>query len=751
MRKTYLIFTFIFFASWAWAQDVIVFDDKSKLIDIASSAYFFKDTSHQLTIQEVSAPTFQAQFQQTKQSIPDFGVNSHPVWCRITVKNLTNEKCFLSIRNALLDTLTLYKPTDSTFSIVQTGSTMPSSAREVSTNIFVLELSDQPETKTFFFRVITSRNLVLPMRVGHKDQIWLMIMNHYWIDALFFGLLTALILFNLFIYISSRSIAYLYYVVFVAGVCINAFDYMGYTSLFIPSLRHFSSSYVLFNTLIGILASILFSMSFLDTARHTPRLHLILKLFLGLFAVLILLDLTQFMPKYLLIRSFNFLILFFTFFTFYAGVQVYRQKYLPALYYILSCSLMLLSITSLVLVVFNLLPPLPILPYQLQIGTTWQMLFLSFALSQRAVFFEKGKMQLQAKLLSDLQEKERTISEQNAQLEAKVMERTQEIQVKQDEIIAQNEELSSQQEETLNQQKIIEEKNKTLTLMNKKMAANEAVLRKAYQKITDNQKEIANKNEELKKYSENLEEQIQERTQQITQTNAELVKQNSQLEQFAFITAHNLRAPVARLLGLASILDTKNIQNPDNAFVVEKMVFVSYELETVIKDLNVILEIKKGINEIVEKVKFSEKLSKVSAILQHQIAESNAKIEADFSEADDIQSVSPYLESIIYNLVSNAIKYRSSKRTPLIRLKTEIKADKILLTITDNGLGMNLSEHKTKIFGLYKRFHDHVEGKGLGLYLIKTQAESLGGGVTVESTLGEGTTFYVSLNINHLG
>lgn len=287
--------------------------------------------------------------------------------------------------------------------------------------------------------------------------------------------------------------------------------------------------------------------------------------------------------------------------------------------------------------------------------------------------------------------------------------------------------------------------------MNKKMAANEAVLRKAYQKITDNQKEIANKNEELKKYSENLEEQIQERTQQITQTNAELVKQNSQLEQFAFITAHNLRAPVARLLGLASILDTKNIQNPDNAFVVEKMVFVSYELETVIKDLNVILEIKKGINEIVEKVKFSEKLSKVSAILQHQIAESNAKIEADFSEADDIQSVSPYLESIIYNLVSNAIKYRSSKRTPLIRLKTEIKADKILLTITDNGLGMNLSEHKTKIFGLYKRFHDHVEGKGLGLYLIKTQAESLGGGVTVESTLGEGTTFYVSLNINHLG
>jgi signal transduction histidine kinase len=745
MKKIHLIFIFLFITPWAWAQEVVVFDGKNQLIDISSFAYFFRDTTHLLTINEISAPIFQTRFQKTTQSIPDFGVSPHPVWCRVTVKNLTGETCFLSIKNALLDTLTLYKPTESSFATIQNGAYIPATQREIPTNIFVLELSDQSAEKTFFFRIITSRNMALPMRIGIKDQIWQLLISYYWIDVLFFGLLVGLILFNLFIYFSSRNVTYLYYVISVIGTFINIFDYLGYTSIFTPALRPLFTQYVLFNTIIAIFAYILFSVSFLNTSKHTPRLHLILKVFFIIFAFLFLLDFTYFIPKYLLIRCFNFVFLAFSCVIFYAGIQVYKKKFSPAFYYALACSLMFLSVTSIVLVTLSIIPPLPILPYQLQIGTSWQMLFLSFALSERIHFLEKEKLNKQAKLLSNLQEKERIISEQNAQLEHRVRERTLELQTKQDEIIAQNEELNSQQEETMHQQKVIEETNKTLMLLNKKMTSNEAVLRKAYQKIADTQKEVAHKNEELKKYSEDLEAQIQERTQQITQTNAELVKQNSQLEQFAFITAHNLRAPVARLLGLASILDTQNPQNPDNTFVVEKMVFVAYELEAVIKDLNVILEIKKGINEIVEPLKFSEKLKKVCGILQNQITESKAIIKSDFSAIDDVQSVSPYIESIIYNLVSNAIKYRSTKRTPIISLKTTIIDDKIMLAVADNGLGMNLSEHKSKIFGLYKRFHDHVEGKGLGLYLIKTQAESLGGSVAVESTLDAGTTFYISL------
>jgi signal transduction histidine kinase len=173
------------------------------------------------------------------------------------------------------------------------------------------------------------------------------------------------------------------------------------------------------------------------------------------------------------------------------------------------------------------------------------------------------------------------------------------------------------------------------------------------------------------------------------------------------------------------------------------MVIVAYELESVIKDLNIILDIKKGINQNIEQVKFSEKTKKVMALLENQIQESKAKIEVDFSQIDTIQSVSPYVESILYNLLSNAIKYRNPKKVPIIKVKTEVQADYVVLSVADNGLGIDLETNKGKIFTLYRRFHDHVEGKGLGLYLIKTQIETLGGKVEIASKLGEGTTFYI--------
>lgn len=112
-------------------------------------------------------------------------------------------------------------------------------------------------------------------------------------------------------------------------------------------------------------------------------------------------------------------------------------------------------------------------------------------------------------------------------------------------------------------------------------------------------------------------------------------------------------------------------------------------------------------------------------------------------KAPKIRSVKPYVESVLQNLLSNAIKYRHPDRVASIRLSTHPVDDYICLTVTDNGLGIDTALYKEKVFTLYPRFHTHVDGKGLGLYLVKTQILALGAKIELESQVGEGTVFKV--------
>lgn len=221
--------------------------------------------------------------------------------------------------------------------------------------------------------------------------------------------------------------------------------------------------------------------------------------------------------------------------------------------------------------------------------------------------------------------------------------------------------------------------------------------------------------------------------------NKMLVEQNLQLEQFAFIAAHNLRAPLARILGLAHILEISN-DPKESETIIGKIVASTRDLDSVIGDLNTILDIRKHTSNLRD-VNLTETLTRVTKTLEREFEETRAKLIVDLTEADTVTAVSPYIESILYNLLSNAIKYRHPDRTPEIQVKTSLTREHICLNVSDNGLGIDLTQHKNHMFNLYKRFHLHMEGKGLGLYLIKTQMLSLGGKVDVESQPGTGTSF----------
>lgn len=309
----------------------------------------------------------------------------------------------------------------------------------------------------------------------------------------------------------------------------------------------------------------------------------------------------------------------------------------------------------------------------------------------------------------------------------------------------QNESLNQQKKENMRQRDFINFQNIELKETNETLQVREKELREALDKIRKNKVLITQQNARLKNYNSNLEKWVKIRTEELSKKNLELVDYNQQLEQFNFITAHNLRAPIANILGLSHIiLEDFKLEDHIKLFV-DKIALSARQLDQVIIDLNEILEIKKSILKISEEIHLGNITRRTLEMLDSVIKSSKGQINYDYAAFSKLSSVAIYWESILYNLISNALKYRDKNRPPQINLRTCIENDQAVLIVEDNGLGIDLERFGKDIFGLYKRFHPEMGGKGLGLHLVKLQIESMGGNISVKSKVGEGTTFYLKI------
>ncbi|GHA59390.1 ATP-binding protein [Pontibacter akesuensis] len=223
----------------------------------------------------------------------------------------------------------------------------------------------------------------------------------------------------------------------------------------------------------------------------------------------------------------------------------------------------------------------------------------------------------------------------------------------------------------------------------------------------------------------------------------ELQTKNRRLEDFAHIITHNLRSPLSNMKGLYNLYQAEPSQKVASE-VMSRMHVVVENMSETIHDLNLLL--KSALDQQTDgAADVAEALRKQEQNLQPVIAESNATIRTELAVlAFPVSKV--YLESIMHNLLSNALKYRDESREPEILVKTWENDATVFLSVSDNGLGMNMENVGSKIFGLYQTFHQKKESKGLGLYLTKMQVESLGGRIMVESEQGLGTTFTVQLH-----
>lgn len=259
--------------------------------------------------------------------------------------------------------------------------------------------------------------------------------------------------------------------------------------------------------------------------------------------------------------------------------------------------------------------------------------------------------------------------------------------------------------------------------------------------IVQNREKISELFKEVEKKNQILEDQKSE----LQSLSQDLIKQNHELERFAYVASHDLRSPGVNLIALLQLYEESEEEEEKNNLM-DIIKEVADNLIVKLDDLIEMLRSKHESYAVHEQLNFKQVYSQVVKNLSADIKKSNVTLNYDFSEAPSIKYPKSYLESILQNLITNAIKYRSQKRAPQISVKTFTNNGRIFMEVRDNGLGIDLKKHGENIFGIYQTFHSNTNSKGVGLYITKAQVVAMGGTIEVESIPDQGTTFTINFN-----
>jgi len=221
--------------------------------------------------------------------------------------------------------------------------------------------------------------------------------------------------------------------------------------------------------------------------------------------------------------------------------------------------------------------------------------------------------------------------------------------------------------------------------------------------------------------------------------------QNKKLINFAHIVSHNLRSHSANFSMLLKFLSEEK-DEAEKAHIMTMLNQASDSLLETLENLNQVVDINTNVTLNKKPLNLNESIDKVRQNLSAFLEKNKVKIINNIPQDMVVWSVPAYLDSIILNLVTNAVKYRSPERSPIITMDAKKRNKTLIFSVSDNGLGIDLERYGDKIFGMYKTFHNRKDAKGIGLYIIKNQIEAMGGSITVNSEVDKGATFNVYFN-----
>lgn len=232
--------------------------------------------------------------------------------------------------------------------------------------------------------------------------------------------------------------------------------------------------------------------------------------------------------------------------------------------------------------------------------------------------------------------------------------------------------------------------------------------------------------------------------QTIEEQHAKLVKYNKELEQFTYVATHDLKSPLANIQGYLDLIEI-DLVNPSTD-VLDSMKWLKYsvsEARNVISELTNALKARNNKEELLKAINLEDLVEGILSGMRAKILNSKIVFICDFTEINEFKYYPVALRSILQNIISNAIQYSSTVPFPEIKITTNYSVNEVLISVEDNGVGIDLETNESKVFGLFKRIQNDESGSGIGMYIVNKLLENYGGKLLLKSELGKGSEFTV--------
>lgn len=627
------------------------------------------------------------------------------VWLALEIKNTTRTKLYLSFRSFYLQKITIYSFLNPAYKAsTSTGALYPIKTKEIQTKGYMIEI---PESE------IAERQLVLcaikideaaPTIVrGELGTLSAILANnrfHESITMAVLGILLVMLFYNACLFIVTQDNLYFFYCCYLIASIVVVSWFNGLLFEWVWPTQPEYNKYpwpmgIYFFTQIIFINKLLHIRKILSEVYKFSILFIVWS-WLIFFLSFININLTSgliFSIGIVLPLYYGFLILSLT-----------RRKESMIYIFILGWSPMLIT------TVLNSVMTIGLIKYTelfdlhgIEICLAWEVVIFSLALGYRYNLIKQ-------QIISVKDENLNIIKNQKVILEQLVSERT-------EEVLAQNEVLIRNQDQ--------------IQIQNEKLEAQN----RAYEKLR----------ELVLRQNQNLETAVNKRTVELANANQELKDNLKKIERFNFIAAHNLRGPVARILGLCMLIEKEEPEHDSiNYQIIEKLKFSTRELDTIIHDLILILDIQSQHDKNYASINLRESIQNIIQQFKTDLKQENFKINLNLT-IESIQVIPEYFDNILNNLISNSLKYRHPQHQNNITITVNEHEDKILITYKDNGIGFESADFEDKIFEPFQKFHASSDGKGLGLFLIKSQIGAMGGEVKLWSKPNMGIELIIQL------
>jgi signal transduction histidine kinase len=656
-----------------------------------------------------------ANFVRSDNETPNLGLSKSTYWIRFTVKNLSDEpKIFLELAYPMLHSSELYSLDSGKVNKKSILENFSFNEREVNHQSIVFKLLVEKGTsKTFYLKIKGGRQVVLPLILRTEKGFFQSAVVSEIITGIFIGIILVMILYNLFIFFSTRDKSYLYYVLYILFIGLAQTTLNGYTFKYLwPSAQYFNNSAVVwFSGLAGIFA-VFFIREFLHINEKTPVWS---KLLYGIVVLyLIALFFTIIGNDILSYRFVDLGGLIGAILTFVIALKLSLTGYRPAKFFLLAWSIFLLGLVLFVMRNFNLLPYNLFTNYTMQFGTAIEVILLSFALADKINILKKEREFSQEQALRVSLENQKIVKEQNIVLEKRVNERTIELT-----------QVNTNLNDTLNKLKDAQ----TQLIESEKMASLGQLTAGIAHEINNPINFVSSNIRPLRRDIDDVIEIL-----------------NAYDEIPAIDTIEGVKQKMVQIEKLKSELDLEYIKT-ELELLLTGMEDGARRTVEIVKGLKVFSRVDESDLNFVN---INEGIESTLVILNYQMG-TNLTLIKDLGSIPNVECYGGKMNQVFMNILTNSIyavqKADLTDRTPTIWVRTFLKDNEhVTISIKDNGMGMSAAV-KAKIYDPFFTTKDVGEGTGLGLSIVFKIIEVHYGTIEVISEVNQGTEFVITLPI----